>query len=121
MDYDIVAQSRTTRVSVTEIMDLYLRDGSRIRINGDKFGFDVLGEGKGYTDRQNMDKLAVMLSERAPRAIVDLNFREFRCPPDILTSYFRSAEGRVRLTVEAPAFDFYSVWAALMYRKMMPS
>jgi hypothetical protein len=113
-----VSAARQTRVNLTEVLDIHLADGSRIRLNGDKFGFDVLGDKRGYTDKQNMDKLAVLLSERAPQAVVDLNFRSFRVPADIQTHLARSHRGRVRKRVETPAFEFYSVWAALMYRHL---
>ena len=115
---DIDAAQSRSRTTLTEIIDLHQADGTRIRLNGDKFSFDVLGDARGYTDRDNMDKLAVRLSEQASRAIVDLDFRQFRCPPSILRTYYQSALGRVRRTVEAPAFDFYSVWVALMYRRL---
>ena len=115
---DIASSIARSRTTLTEIIDLHQADGTRIRLNGDKFSFDVLGDARGYTDRDNMDKLAVRLSEQASRAIVDLDFRQFRCPPGILRTYYQSALGRVRRTVEAPAFDFYSVWVALMYRRM---
>lgn len=115
---DLDSSAGRKRTAVTEIIDLHQADGTRIRLNGDKFSFDVLGDSRGYTDRDNMDKLAVRLSEQASRAIVDLDFRQFRCPPGILRTYYQSALGRVRRTVEAPAFDFYSVWVALMYRRM---
>ncbi len=121
-DFETISSARPTRLNLTKIVDLHLVDGTRIRLNGDKFSFDVLGDKRGYTDKQNMDKLAVLLSEQAPNAVVDLNFRSFRVPPDLHAAINRThGSGRVRQTVEAPGFDFYSVWAALMYRHLASS
>jgi len=112
------AAARQTRLNLTEIIDLHLADGSRIRLNGDKFGFDVLGDKRGYTDKQNMDRLAVLLSEKAPRAVVDLDFRTFRVPADIQAQLSTAHRGPARIRTESQAFEFYSVWAALMYHHL---
>jgi hypothetical protein len=108
--------TKTTRISVTEMLDLHLQDGSSLRIDADKFSFAVLGPAMGLTDRQNAVLLLKRLAHEAPRAITDTGFEHFRCPPDIILSHF-SARGAKR-TSQAPAFDFYSAWAALMYRAM---
>lgn len=118
-DLEMLSSARQTRLTLTEIIDLHLVDGTRIRLNGDKFSFDVLGDKRGYTDKQNMDKLAVLLSEQAPHAAVDLNFRSFRVPPDLFSSLNKThGSGRIRRKAEAPGFDFYSVWLALMYHHL---
>lgn len=111
---------RTTSTSLTEIMDLYLRDGTRMRINADKFSFAVLGPDMGFSDRQNAALLLKRLRHDAPRAIVDTSFEHFRCPPDIVRSHFSDlGNSAVSRTTEAPAFDFYSPWCAMMYRALL--
>jgi hypothetical protein len=110
---------RTTRTSLTEVLDLHLRDGRRVRLSGDKFNFDVLGAERGYSDRENMDRLALRIAERAPRAIVDTAFDRFRCPPDIVRDHRPPlGDGSVRRATDLPVFEFYSTWTCLVYRAM---
>lgn len=111
---------RSLRVRMTEMLDIYMRDGSRVRINGDKFSFDVLGEQRSYTDRRNMDALAVRLAEASPRALIDEGFARFKPPPDIRVDRFRPIGGAsVRGVVQHGAFDFYSPWVAMVYARLL--
>lgn len=111
---------RSTSIASTEIIELHLADGSRVRIDADKFSFDVLGDRRGLTDRENAERLALRLAHEAPRAIIDTSFPAFRCPPEIVRTHYASiGEGALRSTTDAPAFDFYAVWVSLMYRAMM--
>lgn len=109
--YEVVRDSRS---SLHDILDIYLRDRRRIRCHGDKFNFDILGSSKGFSDNENMDKLAVMLADAAPRAIVDLGFADFSCPP-ILAEISRTASNGDRTTDDHPMFDFYSPWIVLIH------
>ncbi|MBX3365173.1 MAG: hypothetical protein KF866_10435 [Phycisphaeraceae bacterium] len=99
----------STRIQTTEMLDVYFRNGERIRFNADKLSFDVLGSDRGYSDRENMTKLLAKLAAQAPQAVVDENYASFRCPPEFIREH-SNARGS-RNTSEAPAFDFYSVWA----------
>lgn len=113
--------TRHTTVRTHDLIDLYLLDGSRIRIDGDKFNFDVLGDQRGSSDRENADRLALRLASEAPRALVDTNFRTFTCPSECLKSFFAATSaGSLMRKSEAPAFEFYSVWCCLMYRSLLP-
>ncbi len=107
-------------LSITEFLDVHLADGSRIRINGDKFSFDVLGAERSYTDRENMDRLALSLARSAPGAMVDTAFARFSCPPDITRdTWTDTGAGAIHARDDGPAFDFYSCWACLMYRRLL--
>jgi len=66
-----------------------------------------------------MDRLGVLLAEQAPRALVDMNFQSFRCPPDVIQTYFAGGPDGIRRRSQHGAFDFYSVWAALMYNSLL--
>jgi hypothetical protein len=105
----------TTRTSTTEVLDIYLRDNSRIRINGDKFNFDVLGPDRGFSDNENMDKLALRLAEQAPGALVDTGFSKFVCPGTFLKNLQVSHNGK-QVRNDMSLFEFYSVWSWLMHR-----
>jgi len=106
---------RNDRTSTSELLDLYFVDGRRLRINGDKFNFDVLGKERGFTDTENMDRLACRLAEQAPMCLVDMNFDSFVCPPLLIKGWNR-AGGKDDLRNDTPAFDFYSVWRYLFNR-----
>ncbi len=108
---------RKDKSSLSEVMDLYLRDGSRIRISGDKFNFDVLGDERGLSDNENADKLALKLAEQSPKVLVDTKFAEFICPPDFVLRW-RTSTGGKEVRDDHPAFEFYSVWACLVYRRL---
>jgi hypothetical protein len=104
-----------TRTRTTEVLDLYLRDNSKIRINGDKFNFDVLGAERGYSDNESMDKLALRLAEQAPGALIDAKFDQFVCPGAFLKNLRVSSNGK-EVRNDMSLFDFYSVWLWLFNR-----
>lgn len=111
--------TRTSHTSVAEVLDLWLTDRARLRIDAERFNFDVLGEGRGRTGRENLDGLLALLRRDAPRAIVDEGFQGFRCPPDLVRSHFIDAGGAsVKRTSDMPAFDFYSTWSWLSWRAL---
>ncbi len=94
--------------------DLHLRDGRVLQIDGDKFGFQVLGEHRGMTDAINTDRLCDMLVKFAPGVTIDPYFALWRPPIDLK----RIRIPQLALNREDPAFAVYSRWAALMYRHM---
>lgn len=116
-EYEMV---RDHKSSISDILDIYLRNRKRIRCCGDKFNFDMLGAARGFTDNENMDKLSVILAEAAPRAIVDLGFSEFTCPQAV-TSAYRTSSGGASLKDDNPLFDFYSPWIVQVYRALAAS
>lgn len=116
---DRVAKSSNTRVHGDHVIEMYMMDGSRVRINSAKFNFEVLGDQKGITDRENMDMLMLRLSEEATHAIIDFGFESFR-PPHNLTATTTSSWGAnttVKTVDPWPAFEFYSVWRYVMARR----
>lgn len=111
---------RTTSLHVVELIDLHLHDGTRVRIDGTKFSFDILGHERGHADRQNMDRLALRLAQAAPRAMVDTSFKGFVCPPEFARDSWTSTDASsVHTSDQAPAFEFYSRWVSLMYRSLL--
>lgn len=103
------------RMALSDLVELWDRRGRRIRINGDKFNFGVLGAERGFSDNENADRLALRLANEAPRALVDTGFGAFHCPPDILRAVWGMGPDGRRTRSDAPAFDFYSVWSYLMH------
>lgn len=110
---------RSARLLTTEILDVYTSDKRRIRINGDKFGFDVLGKDRSYTDRHNLDELTIRLAELAPNAYIDQGFARFRPPPDVRPRSQPAGDAAPR--ADLAAFDFYSPWFALVYAALLKS
>ncbi|MFN7020431.1 MAG: hypothetical protein ACK4WH_03780 [Phycisphaerales bacterium] len=108
------AESRTTHV-----MDLWLKDRRRLRIDGEKFNFEGLGDARGHSDLVNCDRLALILARSAPRALIDTAFERFSAPPGVLRTSGRriGLDGRT-FRQDGPLFEFYSVWAEAMYRRM---
>lgn len=112
--------ARSTQIQLDDLLDLWLVGGSRLRIDAARFDFDILGPDRVRLDRDNFELLVNRLRAQCPRALYDEGFADFRCPPEILRSHFVDSPGHsVRKTSEAPAFEFYSVWAWLMWRRLM--
>lgn len=88
----------------------------RIRINGDKFNWDVLGKAKGMSDGNNADQLAVLLAGQAPRAALEVGFGEFRDASAAVIGAGASVtlSGGTKKDDGGP-FDFYSAWCGLMH------
>lgn len=98
-----------------QILDVYRTDGSRVRIDGDRFNFGVLGADRGLTDSVNADQLAVMLAGEAPYAEVDTGFARFRSLVP-LAEVARARDGPLRTTTTvdfSPLFEVYSAWRFL--------
>ena len=111
---------RNSQIKTTDILDIYLRDGKRLRLDSDKLNFDVLGDQKSYTDHNNMKLLTQKLRDQMPRAMFDEGFRGFVCPPEFSRERIRSAgEATLRTRSDVGPFEFYSVWAYLMYAHLL--
>lgn len=102
---------RPARVIMRDVIELHVRDGTRIRIDGSKFNFDVLGSGGALSDQANADRLAVRLAEHAAGAIVDMGFAAFRPPAWVGGALpIRRGLDNQRFPDDDPVFEFYSVW-----------
>lgn len=104
-----------TRIVAKNVLDIHTSNGSVFQIDGDKFGFDVLGDLRTQGDRQNLGRLYDMLRHLAPHAVGDTYYTQFKPP---------SAVKRLRLpgmqiNDEKPPFAFYSRWVTLVYRHVM--
>ncbi len=118
------ASENATTVAKTDfrfrdLLDIFTRDGKRLRVDGGRFGFDVLGDEKALTREESMDRLALRLAREAPDALVDTGFSTFHYPASLardMTQVF--GRNTIRRTDELPAFTFYSAWAVLMYREI---
>lgn len=118
--YDVETPvTRESTIHIRDVMDIYMRDGTRFRIDGSKFSFDGLGKDRGYSDNINADKTAVLLAESNRRVLIDTEFGSFNCPVGLVKGA-GTWLGRLGRTVrdDLPLFEFYSVWAYLMYRAM---
>jgi hypothetical protein len=120
--------SRKVDTKLIDIIDLHTRDatdparpGPRLRINGTKFNFDLLGKLRGFSDNDNADKLALLLAQAAPQAIVDTSFGDFHVPAGVPLRNvgISRTSGGTEKRDEHPLFDFYSAWASLMYQRML--
>ncbi|MFN0011029.1 MAG: hypothetical protein ACKVS8_05220 [Phycisphaerales bacterium] len=114
----------TTKSRVSDVIDVYEASGRAIRINGDKFHFDVLGEQMGVSDNSNADRLAMLLAEQAPRAHIDLHFEHNAFDSrgarlHAIRPRMGSDDTTVSKRDDAPAFDFYSAWLALAHRTLL--
>ncbi len=114
--------TRSTTIKFTYIIDLYTRSGRRVRIDADKFNFDVLGDEKGLTNLDNIDKLALRLATQCKGAMVDTGFAHFRVAPELDRHVARDLAGTaITKRDEGPAFELYSVWSWCLYRRLMTS
>ncbi|MBC7770992.1 MAG: hypothetical protein H7210_00720 [Pyrinomonadaceae bacterium] len=107
---------RNDKTKITHIMDLYLKDGRRIRINSDKFNFDLLGSERGLTDTENIDKLACRLAEESPECLIDVGFEKFVAPTMLLKGLRAERKRNDELRNDNPVFEFYTGWAFLLSR-----
>lgn len=112
------AINRSTTFQSSHVLDVYVKNGQRIRIDGDKFNFSVLGGEKQYSDLENMDLLANRLAEEAPHALIETGFRNFKCPADVLSDAFTATgTSSMRKRSDAGPFDFYSAWTYWLSRE----
>jgi len=109
------SQKPQTKLVTKDWLDIHTTDGSVYQVDGDKFGFQVLGDMRTQGDRHNMDRLFEMLTHLAPNAVGDTYFRQFKPPP----GYKRLRLPEMRINMEDASFAFYSRWAAIVYRHVM--
>lgn len=103
---------RTTTHESRHVIDLFIRDGRRLRCDSAKFNYDVLGSERGISDLQSSERLALKLAEECETAQIETGFREFRCAGDIIASTVRSLGGvTIAKRDESPVFEFYSAWS----------
>lgn len=100
---------------ISEKLDIHLSSGQVLQIDGDKFGFRVLGSLRGHSDKANIDAMIELLRHLSDKAVLDSFFGNFKPPPGI--NRLRLPD--TRLNNDHPAFAFYSRWVALMYRHVM--
>jgi len=105
---------RYDKTKFTHILDMYLKNGRRIRINSDKFNFDLLGKSRALTDTLNVDMLACRLAEEAPTCLVDVGFDKFIAPAMLISSMKGEQKRHDELRNDTPAFEFYSGWVYLL-------
>lgn len=105
-------EEETLRIS--NKLDFHTRDGRVFQIDGDKFGFGVLGDQRGFTDAANIDAMCDLFTHLAPQAVVDPYFSLWRAPEGVR----RLRLPQMRINRDDPAFAFYSRWMALVYRHL---
>jgi hypothetical protein len=111
------AARTTTSHESRHLVDLFTRDGRRLRCDSSKFNFDVLGKDRGISDLQSTERLALRLAEECQHAQIDTGFREFRCTGDIIASTARSLGGTTIVKRdESPVFEFYSAWSYCLFK-----
>jgi hypothetical protein len=96
-------------------LDLHATDGRVLQVDGDKFGFRVLGDLRGLSDNTNIDRMSELFVHLNPDIVVDTYFGAF-LPP---AGHQRMRLPLMALNNEHIAFAFYSRWSALVYRHVM--
>lgn len=99
----------------SEKLDLHVAGEGVLQIDGDKFGFGILGADRAMSDNRNLDLMCELLTSLAPNAIVDPYFPLWRPP---------AGHDRIRLpgmvvNNDDPAFAFYSRWIGLVYERLL--
>lgn len=110
---------RSTTHDSIQLIDLFLHDGTHLRINARRFSFAALGEGTSFTTRENADNLALRLAKEAPEARLDMGFSQFRPPKGLVRDITTVTGNRTRHEQdEGAAFDFYAVWTYAIQRAL---
>lgn len=117
IDYaDDFSNARGRRIITTSSkLDIHTHDGRVFQIDGDKFGYRILGEQRGHSDLVNVDRMCELFTHMAPDAVVDPYFSLWHPPP----GHDRLRISQRNVNNDDPAFAFYSRWAALMYRHLL--
>lgn len=110
-----VESATQKEIKTSDKLDLHTAEGGVYQVDGDRFGFAVLGDLRGHSDKANMDSLTELLEHLCPDAVVDVFFKLWRPPPGA----HRLRLPHMRLRREDSTFAFYSRWAALTYRHLM--
>ena len=106
------------KVVEQHVLDVHVRDqrGSRVyQIDGDKFGYTILGDRRGHSDNINIDRMCEFIVHLNDDVIVDPYFKMFRPP----SGYKGIRLPMQNLNGDKPEFAFYSRWTALVYRHVM--
>jgi len=114
-EFSAAALNWEKTITTSDKLDIHLGDGRVFQVDGDKFGYRILGDSRGLSDNVNISRMCELMTHFAPDAIVDPYFSLWKSPP---------GAGRLRLPMmkvnnDDPEFAFYSRWAALMYRHVM--
>lgn len=112
---DFVQDAAQRRSTTSDKLDIHTTDGRVFQLDGDKFGYRALGDMRGHSDKQNMDRMFELLQHLASDAVADMYFSLWKPPPH----HDRLRIPGARLNNDDPAFAFYSRWAALMYRHIL--
>ncbi len=102
-------------IKTSDKLDIHLDDGRIYQIDGDKFGFQILGDQRGMSDHVNIDRMCELLAHLAPDEVVDPYFSLWTAP----VGHQRLRIPGMKVNNDNPKFAFYSRWAALMYRHVM--
>jgi hypothetical protein len=115
-EFDPVDVDRGMTIRTSDKLDIHTARGTIYQIDGDKFAYQVLGDLRGHSDNENMDRMCDLFIHLAPHAVIDPYFSLWRPPP---------GHRRLRLpgdrahSKSGAAFAFYSRWAATVYRHVM--
>jgi hypothetical protein len=104
-------------ITISNKLDLHTTNGRVFQIDGDKFGFRILGEQRGSSDNVNIDRMCELVAHLSPDAIVDPYYSLWKPP----TGAKQIRLPGMLVNNDDPAFAFYSRWVALMYRHMLSS
>ena len=103
------------QITVSHKLDIHAADGRVFQIDGDKFGFHILGDRRAMSDNVNIDRMCEFFAHLNAEAVVDPYFRYWHPP----AGHHRLRLPNMKVNNDDPAFAFYSRWAALMYRHVM--
>lgn len=112
---EFVRDATTRKTKTSDKLDIHTADGSVFQIDGDKFGYQILGDMRAHSDKANMDRMFELLQHLADHAVADMYFPLWKPPP----GYDRLRIPHAHLNNDDPAFAFYSRWCALMYRHIL--
>ncbi len=111
-----VAYRESDRITtISHKLDIHAKDGRVFQVDGDKFGYRILGDQRGHSDNVNIDHMCELFAHLNPEAVVDPYFSFWKPPP----GYKLIKIPMMKINKDDPAFAFYSRWSALMYRHVM--
>lgn len=98
-----------SQVQIGEVLDIHTLGGIHLRLAGERFGFEVLGDRRADTDRENLDLLAAVLIAKAPGRSIDLGFENARFLGEFARDFGITGDWK-----SAGGFAVYSAWRACM-------
>ena len=110
-----IRDATSRRVRTSDKLDIHTDDGSVFQLDGDKFGYRVLGDMRGHSDKANMDRMFELLQHLAGQAIADMYFPLWKPPP----GFDQLRIPHAKLNRDEPDFAFHSRWVARMYRHIL--